>query len=192
MDDRSRERKAPAWKIIDRKEVYDNPWITVHHMNVIAPTGNKGIYGKVHYKHYALGIIPVDPEWNIWLVGQQRFPIDTYSWELPEGGGKVEREPLPAAQRELLEETGLKADQWQEIMRLHLSNSVSDELAIVYIATGLSMSDSRPDATEMLEVRKLPFDEAFEMAWNGIITDTMTVAGLLKLHRMRELDLVRP
>jgi 8-oxo-dGTP pyrophosphatase MutT (NUDIX family) len=179
------------WKTLQSEVVYDNRWITVRHEQVIAPTGNKGIYGMVHYKHYALGIIPLDAQLNTWLIGQRRYPIDQYSWEIPEGGGKVGKDPLLAARRELAEEAGLKADHWLEIQRLHLSNSVSDELGIIYLATGLSYTDSQPDETEELTIRKLSFDEAFDMAWRGELTDTMTVAGIFRVKRMLEMDMIR-
>ena len=178
------------WTRLKREVVYDNPWITVHHDDVIAPTGKSGIYGTVHYKNFALGIIALDAQRNIWLVGQHRYPINVYSWEIPEGGGPVDEEPLPAAQRELKEEAGLVADNWKEIQRLHLSNSVSDEVGIIYLATGLTYTDVEPDETEVLDIRKIPFKEAEQMLSSGEITDTMSVIGILKVRQMLDLNLI--
>ncbi|MEZ5009565.1 MAG: NUDIX hydrolase [Chitinophagales bacterium] len=174
------------WKPISKQIVYDNPWITVSHEDVIAPTGHEGIYGKVHYKNYAIGILPLDEEYNTWLVGQHRYPIDEYSWEMPEGGGLVGQDILTAAKRELREEVGLEAKNWQEIQRIHLSNSVSDELGVLFIATGLSTVPKEPDETEVLQIKKVSFEEAFRMVWENEITDTMTIIAILRTKRMIE------
>lgn len=174
------------WKPISKQIVYDNPWITVSHEDVIAPTGHEGIYGKVHYKNYAIGILPLDEEYNTWLVGQHRYPIDEYSWEMPEGGGLVGQDILTAAKRELREEVGLEAKNWQEIQRIHLSNSVSDELGVLFIATGLSAVPKEPDETEVLQIKKVSFEETFRMVWENEITDTMTIIAILRAKRMME------
>ena len=168
------------WQIIDEKEIYTNNWLTLTHYNVINPSGGRGIYGKVHFKNVAIGIVPLDENLNTYLVGQYRFTIDQYSWEIPEGGGPLNEDPLAAAQRELLEETGLKATNWQEIIYMHLSNSVSDEECRIYVASGLSQHAAMPEETEQLVVKKIPFDEVYQMVLDGIITDTMTVTAILK------------
>jgi len=151
---------------------------------VINPSGNPGIYGKVHFKNRAIGVIPLDDDMNTYLVGQYRFPLEQYSWELPEGGGPLGTDPLESAKRELLEETGLKATTWTEVQRMHLSNSVSDELSILYVARGLEQFEAEPEDTEQLIVKKLPFDEVYRMVCDGEITDSMTVAGILKVKLM--------
>lgn len=168
------------WTIIESHKIYENNWIGLTEHQVINPSGGKGIYGEVHFKNYAIGILPLDDELNTWLVGQYRFPLKAYSWEIPEGGGPLAEDPLDSAKRELIEETGLRATEWIEIQRMHLSNSVSNELAIIYIAKGLSMGASSPEETEELVLRKLPFQEAYEMVLNGQITDSMSVAAILK------------
>jgi ADP-ribose pyrophosphatase len=170
------------WKITSQKQVYDNPWINLTEYQVINPAGKPGIYGKVHFKNIAIGIIPLDDELNTYLVGQYRFALGQYSWEIPEGGGPIAtEEPLESARRELLEETGLKAGNWTELQRMHLSNSVSDELSITYLARNLQQFKAEPEDTEQLIVKKLPFDEVYRMVCEGIITDSVTVAGILKV-----------
>jgi 8-oxo-dGTP pyrophosphatase MutT (NUDIX family) len=174
--------KENPWQITSEKAVYDNPWINVTEYEVINPSGNPGIYGKVHFKNLAIGVLPLDTELNTYLVGQYRFPLSQYSWEVPEGGGPEGTDPLASAQRELLEETGLKANNWTEIQRLHLSNSVSDELSILYLARDLKQFEAEPEDTEQLIVHKLPFAEVYQMVCDGTITDAMTVAAVLKVQ----------
>jgi ADP-ribose pyrophosphatase len=168
------------WTTLQRKEVYDNNWINVNEHQVINPSGGKGIYGVVHFKNRAIGILPLDEDNNTWLVGQYRYPLNAYSWEIPEGGGQLGADPLIGAKQELLEETGLVAKEWIEIQRMHLSNSVSDEFAVIYIAKGLTMTEAAPEETEQLAIKKLPFEEAYQMVMNGTITDGMSIAAILK------------
>lgn len=172
------------WKILGQKQVYQNPWIELTEYQVINPSGGKGIYGKVHFKHLAVGVIPLDADWNTWLVGQYRFTLDQYSWEIPEGGGRMDEEPVEAAKRELLEETGLFASDWQQILAMHLSNSVCDEAAVIYLARNLSFGKADPEETEKLLIKKLPFDEAVRMTDAGQITDAMSVAAIQKVRLM--------
>ncbi|MBL4678122.1 MAG: NUDIX hydrolase [Mucilaginibacter sp.] len=173
------------WKIVSEKPVYDNPWINVTEYQVINPSGNPGIYGKVHYKNIAIGILPLDDDMNTYLVGQYRFTLNQYSWEIPEGGGPLGIDPLESAKRELLEETGLKASEWKEIQRMHLSNSVTDELCILYVAKGLQQFEAEPEDTEDLIVNKVPFNEVYHMVCAGEITDCLAVAAILKVKLMQ-------
>jgi 8-oxo-dGTP pyrophosphatase MutT (NUDIX family) len=171
------------WKITDEKPVYDNPWIDVTEYKVINPSGNPGIYGKVHFKNIAIGVLPLDDDLNTYLVGQYRFPLDQYSWEMPEGGGPLDGStPLDSAKRELLEETGLKAKYWTELQQLHLSNSVSDEYGIIYLARGLEQFEAEPEETEQLIVNKVPFNQVYRMVCNNEITDSLTVAAVLRVQ----------
>jgi len=172
------------WKITSQEEIYDNPWIKITEYQVINPSGNPGIYGKIHYKNIGIGIIPLDDELNTYLVGQYRFVLGQYSWEIPEGGGRLDTDPLESAKRELLEETGLKAREWTEIQRMHLSNSISDESSIIYLAHGLQQFEPEPEDTEQLMVHKVPFDAVYRMVCSGEITDSMTVAAVLKVKLM--------
>lgn len=173
------------WIILSSEEKYDNAWINLTEFQVINPNGGKGIYGKVHFKNLAIGIIPIDKNDEIVLIGQYRFPLNQYSWEIPEGGGKIGIDPLESAKRELLEETGLKANRWTKLMEMHLSNSVSDELAIIYVAEDLEQFNAEPEETEQLEIKKMQFSEALKLVMNGEITDSMTVAALLKYELIR-------
>ena len=168
------------WKVLESNQIYDNAWIKVTEHQVINPTGGQGIYGEVHFKNLAIGTVVLDADYNTWLVGQYRFPLKAYSWEIPEGGGSLLTDPVVSAKRELQEETGIRASSFTEIQRMHLSNSVTDEYAIIYIAQDLEMGESSPEDTEELVVRKLPFEEAYQMVLNSEITDSMSVAGILK------------
>lgn len=177
------EHKNP-WTIVSQKLMYQNNWISVTEFDVINPGGGKGIYGKVHFKGIAVGVLPLDDELNTYLVGQYRFPLDAYSWEIPEGGSKPEEDTLETAKRELLEETGLIAHEWIPVVTMHLSNSVSDEYSIVYLARQLEQRSPMPEETEKLSIKKLPFEEAYQMVEKGLITDSMSVATIQKIKLM--------
>jgi 8-oxo-dGTP pyrophosphatase MutT (NUDIX family) len=166
------------WKILDQKNVYENPWIVLTEFKVINPSGGNGIYGKVHFKHLAVGVVPLDSDWNTWLVGQYRFTLDQYSWEIPEGGSRMEEDPEDGARRELLEETGLVAKEWTKMLTMHLSNSVSDEGAIIYLARNIEQRTPAPEDTEQLVIKKVHFEEAVRMVEAGLITDSMSVAAI--------------
>lgn len=172
------------WKSLSQTQLYNNNWISLTEHQVINPNGGNGIYGVVHFKNLAIGVVALEEDGQIWLVGQYRFPINQYSWEIPEGGGKLDEDPLKSAKRELLEETGFTAKKWKEIQRMHLSNSVSDEYCILYLATELIPGIAEPEETEKLEVKKVKFSEAYEMVSRGEITDSMSVAAILKIKIM--------
>ena len=172
------------WKTLESEVKYDNNWIRLTEHQVINPSGGKGIYGEVHFKNLAIGILPLDEDYNTWLVGQYRYPLKAYSWEIPEGGGPLGDNPVDSAKRELLEETGMSAENWTEIQRMHLSNSVSDELSIIYVATGLTQGIAMPEETEQLIVKKIPFEDVYQMVVRGEITDSMSVAAILKVKIM--------
>lgn len=172
------------WKTLSTSTVYDNPWISVSHREVVTPGGSVGIYGKVHFKNIAIGIIPLDHEGNTWLVGQYRYPIDRYSWEIPEGGGPLGIDPLVSAQRELAEETGLRADCWTPVLETHTSNSVSDEHGQIFVAQGLTQGETCPEDTEELVIKKVPFSTAVDMVMTGNITDALAMLGIMKVQHM--------
>ncbi len=172
------------WQIKVSTEVYQNKWISLTEHEVINPSGNPGVYGVVHFKNTAVGVLPLDDQNNTWLVGQYRFPLNQYSWEIPEGGCPINEDPVNGAVRELEEETGLRAERYTKIIDMHLSNSVSDEYAVVYLAQSLSQHTAMPEETEQLVVKKMPFEEAYQMVENGTITDSLSVAAILKVKLM--------
>ena len=175
-----------SWRKLASRTVYENDWMEVREDHVINPGGGENHYGHVHFKNRAVAIIALDEARNTWLVGQQRYTLDAYSWELPMGGAPLGEDPLAAAKRELREETGLTARDWQEIMQLHPSNSITDELGFVYVATGLTEGEPDFEETEDLEIRRLPLDEALQMALDGDITDAISVAALLRVGALSE------
>ena len=170
------------WLHQSSRQIFENPWLTLHEDKVINPGGGISHYGKINFKNLAIGIIPLDENNNTWLVGQYRYVPDCYSWEIPMGGGPVDTDPLESAKRELKEETGLIADDWQELMKLHTSNSVTDERGLVYIARDLTQGETDFEEAEDLLIQKVPLDEAIERVISGEITDAISIAGLLKLQ----------
>lgn len=173
--------KFGPWTRRSVVERYDNPWIRVEHHDVITPGGTDGMYGVVRFKNLAIGIIPLDEQGNTWLVGQYRYPHGSYSWEIPEGGGALGVDPLVSAQRELAEEVGLSAKRWDLILEMDLSNSVTDERSLIYLAREIEPCASHPDETEELAVRRIPFAELHRGVLAGEYRDSLTVAGVMKL-----------
>jgi 8-oxo-dGDP phosphatase len=168
-----------------RRVAYENPWLTVWHDEVTRPDGTPGIYGVVHFANVAVGVIALDAEDRMVLVGQHRYTFDAVSWEIPEGGVPMDEAPLDGAQRELREETGVTAGTWHELGRMDLSNSVTDERAFLFLATDLTLGEAEPDPTEHLEVRWVPFDEALAMVLDGRLTDAISVAAIQRVALAR-------
>jgi len=173
------QRERAVWQVLETREIYENPWIGVTEHDVLDPNGNPGLYGVVRVRSLAVGILPVDAEGKTRLVGQQRFPRDYYSWELPEGGGAFD-DPEGSAARELREETGLTARRWQELVRMDLSNAITDEQALGFLAWDIEEGSAAPEACERLEVRRVPVREAVEMALSGAIVDAFSQTMLFK------------
>ena len=180
-------RTENPWQTLQSAVKYENPWLSIRHEDVITPAGTPGIYGVVSFKNKAVGVIPIDAEGNTYLVGQYRYPLDEYSWEIPEGGSPLGSDPLESARRELREETGLEARKWTKIARIHTSNSATDEEGFLYIAEDLRQGEHEPEETEQLNIQKLPLAEAVEMAMTGRITDALSVSGLLIVARLRDI-----
>jgi len=182
----SKDKRDNPWQTLSTRIVYDNPWIRVREDQVVHPDGKPGIYGVVHYKNLAIGIVAIDAEGYVHLVGQHRYPLNRYSWEIPEGGCPEGEDPLNAAKRELLEETGLQARDWKLIGEADLSNSVSDEQAFWFLATGLTQGEAAPEGTEVLERRRVPLTEALRMIDSHEITDALSILALLHYTRLKE------
>lgn len=174
-----------TWKRLTTRTVYENDWITVLEDDVINPNGGHNRYGHVHFKNRAIGIVPLSAEGDTWLVGQQRYTLGEWSWEIPMGGCSGD-DPLEAARRELREETGLTARRWQEVMRLHTSNSITDESGFVFLAEELTPGEPDFDETEKLAIRRLPLGDAVRMVLAGEITDAISAAGLLRVWLGRQ------
>jgi 8-oxo-dGTP pyrophosphatase MutT (NUDIX family) len=177
------EMKNP-WTVLSKESVYENAWIRVEHQEVLAPSGRPGVYGTVHFKNQATGVVPIDENGNVILVGQYRFPLQAYSWEIPEGGGSHSHTALESAQRELREECGLAAERWMELVSMDLSNSVSDERSTIFLAWKLTDDIAQPDETELLQVARVPFWEVLKRVKRGEIRDAMSVAALLRVAVM--------
>jgi 8-oxo-dGTP pyrophosphatase MutT (NUDIX family) len=173
--------RVGPWRRLARRVAYENPWLTVWHDDVLRPDGSPGIYGVVHFRNLAAGVVAIDDADRVLLVGQHRYTLDAYSWEIPEGGVPAGEDPLAGARRELLEETGLVASAWREIGRFHLSNSVTDEAGVLWLATGLRQEEADPEATEELELRWVSFAEALAMTLDGRVTDAMAIMAIQRL-----------
>lgn len=177
---------ANPWRRVSRRVAYENPWLTLWHDDVIRPDGAPGIYGVVHFRHLAIGVVPLDTERDsVLLVGQFRYTLGRYSWEIPEGGGGFDESPEEAARRELAEETGYTGGTWRELCRCDLSNSVTDETAILFVATDLVAGPAAPEGTEQLQERWVPFAETMAMIARGEISDAMSILALQQLSLER-------
>ncbi len=177
------EQKNP-WTLLNKKDVYESPWIKVSHHEVLNPAGNFGTYSVVHFKKLAIGVLPLDKNNFTWIVGQYRYPLEVFTWEIPEGGGDLNVDPIETAKRELLEECGIIAEHFTLIQQLHTSNSATDEVAYIFIAQNLSFTKSQPDEDEELHIKKIHFDELYEMVLTGKVTDSLSVSAVLKTKLM--------
>ena len=168
------------WVLRSNNLIYENPWIQVNHHEVTDPSGKPGIYGKVHFKNVAVSILPIDENGNTWIVGQYRYPLKRYSWEIPEGGCPVGTDPLESAKRELQEEAGIIANEWQLLGEADMSNSVTDEIAMMYVAKDLSFTKQALESTEDIKLMKIPFDQLYNKVIDGEIRDSLTIMTVLK------------
>jgi len=172
------------WTTLSSTEIFENNWIKLTDHKVLTPAGTEGTYGAIHFKNRAVGVVPY-ADGFVWLVGQTRYVLNQYSWEIPEGGCPKNEDLEDCARRELREETGLEAEILKPILQMHLSNSVSDEWAIVYLATGLTQHDASPEPTEDISVEKVSIDEFYARVESGGITDSLSVAACYKLMLLK-------
>lgn len=172
------------WVRLAHRRAYDGPYLAVDEYDVLTPGGRPGYYGVVRFKRVGVGVLPIDDEGHVYLVGQWRFAIDAYSWEMPEGGADPGEDFAATARRELEEEAGLRAAEITEALRMRMSNSVTDEDCVVFIATGLTPGAHAPDETEVFRHARVPFAEALAAALDGRIVDALTIAALLRAHHM--------
>ena len=185
-------KQRPAWMVPsgrpwvrgEARVVYDNPWINVTEYQCTAPTGRPATYGLVTMKYMGLGVLPLHDDGTVTLVGQNRFTFADYSWEIPEGGGPIDGDPLENIKRELAEEAGLVAAEWREVLHFQLSNSLTTETGVGYIATALAPTTARPDETEDIALARVPFREALDQALAGNMLDMITIAMLLRAYHM--------
>lgn len=175
------------WEILSTQTCLDTPWVSVELHQVKNPAGNPGIYGVTRFKNLAIGVLPIDADGYTYLVGQFRFPMNAYTWEIPEGGGPYDLDPLESAKRELKEETGLEASDWALIQRMQLSNSATNEEAYIFLARGLTQGQSAPEENERLHIHRLPFEELYQRVRSSEITDSLTVAAVLN-YRLMQLE----
>ena len=168
------------WRRRSRRVAYANDWIEVLHDEVDRPDGSPGIYGVVHFRNQAVGVVAVGEDGRILLVGQHRYALDEYSWEIPEGGVGPDEPLLEGARRELREETGYEATDWRRLARLTVSNSVTDERGAIFLATGLLPGAASPDDTEDLALRWVTVDEVIAEIDAGEIHDAMTIAAVCR------------
>lgn len=168
------------WKTLSSRTLHRSPWIDLLEDEVITPGGNKSRYAHVHFHNFGIAILPLAENGDTWIVGQYRYPIGCYSWELPEGGGPIDIEPLKSAQRELKEETGLKAARWELIQENYMSNSATDEYAYIYLARELTIGQPDPEEDEALDLRRIPFEELYRMVLDGRVHDSLTVMAVLR------------
>ncbi len=180
MQSDSRAEKG-KWKTVSSAFIYGNKWFTVREDQIVRPDGQAGTYSVVSAARLATGILPLWPDGSLTLVGQHRYPLSEYSWEIPEGGGPLDDDPLEIGRRELREETGIEARGWEYLGRMHTSNCFVDEVCHLFLATDLTQGRAQPDPEEFIRTQRVSFDEAIRMAYDGRITDSISIGGIFRL-----------
>lgn len=178
------EEDGDPWIVKSAATAFENDWFRVEAHDVLRPDGAPGHYGVVRVRRLAVGVLPIDAKGCINMVGQWRFPLARYSWEMPEGGAEPGEDARACAERELAEETGLRAGTLLKVLEMDLSNSLTDERAVLFIATELSQGEAQPEGTEVLRRRSAHFLDVLERAVDGRIRDALTVAAVLRAHHM--------
>ena len=170
------------WQTLSRKTMYETAWIKVVEHECLSPQKQATTYGVVEFKNIAIGVLALDKDQNIYLIGQWRYPLEQYSWEIPEGGGRQGFDPIEEAKRELKEEAGLTAHCWEKLFEMHLSNSTTNELSVVFLAQDLIQGEAEPEDTEILKMKRVHLREAYQMLMRGEITDAISVAAIQRLY----------
>jgi len=176
--------KPPAWRNDSEETLFESPWMRLTRHDATAPTGLISDYVVMRPKNVGTGVLPIHDDGTVVLVGQQRFALANYSWEMPEGGAPLGEDPFDGVRRELAEEAGLEAAHWQPALRMELSNSITDEIAVTWLAWGLSPVPTAPDPTEVIAVVRVPFLDLLDEIGRGTVRDAMTVATAYKAHHM--------
>ncbi len=178
------------WQLGKPQTKYENPWMRVDEIPAIDPSGQDASYGLIHFKNLAVGVVPYQDGY-IWLVGQSRVSSRSYTWEIPAGGDPTREDPLGTAHRELREETGFTAGRMDQILKMELSNSITDEICLVYVATDLTAGEAELESSEDISLMKISLDNALKAIEAGEIRHALGIAAIFKLDRMRaagELD----
>jgi 8-oxo-dGTP pyrophosphatase MutT (NUDIX family) len=178
------EEDGDPWIVKRKTRAFENQWLALDQYDVVRPDGGDGTYTVVRPHRLAVGVLPIEPDGSVHLVGQWRFPLGRYSWEMPEGGAEPGEDPLDCAKRELAEETGLSAGRYERVLEMDISNSLTDERGVIYLAFDLKHGDSSPEATEVLRRRRAPFMDVLDRVADGRIRDGLTVAAVLRAHHM--------
>jgi 8-oxo-dGTP pyrophosphatase MutT (NUDIX family) len=178
------EEDTDPWTTKSVSQPFQNDWFKIDSYAVIHPGGADGVYSVIRPRRLAVGVLPIEADGRVHLVGQWRFALGRYSWEMPEGGADPGEPALMCAVRELAEETGLRAGELHVILEMDLSNSLSDERAIMFLATDLTPGEANPEPTEVLKRRTAHFTELLDRVVGGHIRDSMTVAAVLRAHHM--------
>ncbi len=184
--------RPPPWRSAGERVIFENPWMRLTRHPAVAPTGLEADYVVMRPRNLSVGVLPVHDDGTVTLVGQQRFALMNWSWEMPEGGAPFDEDPIEGARRELAEEAGLEARRWREALKAEMTNSITDERAMAWIAWDLSPAPSEPDPTEVIRVARVPFGDLLREIARGSIRDMFTVATTLRAYHMaREGDLPR-
>ena len=175
---------TPPWRSLGDSVLVDTPWMRVTRHPAIAPTGADADYVVVRPKNVGTGVLPLHDDGTVSLVGQHRFALMRYSWEMPEGGAPEGEDPFEAVKRELAEEAGLTAQHWRAALDLDLSNSITDERAMAWVAWGLSETETAPDETEVFLTARVPFRDLMAEIARGAVRDGLTVATAYRAYHM--------
>jgi len=174
------------YTVLGRQHLYSSPWIRLREDRFRHRRGAEGLYVVCGFQRIACGVLALDDQDRVILVGQWRYPLEAYSWEVPEGGGDITESPFEAIRRELAEEAGLSAGTWEPLAFFHASNSSTEEEAFLFLATGLEVATGhRPEDDEELLVHREPFQDCLARVLRGELTDSLTVMALLTLQARR-------